>query len=112
MPTTSRTSGPATIIDVTGKITIGVGDVQMRQAVLSALDAGKTKLVLNLSGVSTIDSSGIGELVSSYTTTANRGGKLVLLNVPPKINDILMITQLISVFQTYDTEADALASFS
>lgn len=101
-----------TILSPKGKITIGVGDVALRQAVHEALDAAAKNILLDLSGVTTIDSSGIGELVSAYTTVANRGGKLKLLNLPPKVNDILQITQLISVFETFDTEQEALASFS
>ncbi len=103
MPITKRTSGKATILDVTGPILIGQGDAQLRQAVRSSLDEGGNQLILNMAGVTRIDSSGIGELISSYTTTTNRGGKLVLLDVPPKIQDILMITQLSTVFQSSTT---------
>ncbi len=101
-----------TIIEPKGKITIGVGDVALRNAVAEALEAGARNILVNLAGVSTIDSSGIGELVSAYTTVTNRGGKLKLENLPPKVTDILQITQLISVFEVHDNEAEALASFS
>lgn len=101
-----------TILAPKGKITIGVGDVALRGAVHQALDAGAKNILLDLNGVTTIDSSGIGELVSAYTTVANRGGKLKLLNLPPKVNDILQITQLISVFEVYDNEREAIDSFS
>ncbi len=100
-----------TILVPKGKITIGVGDVALRQAVAEALEAGARNILVNLGGVSTIDSSGIGELVSAYTTVTNRGGKLKLTNLPPKVTDILQITQLISVFEVYDNEEEALASF-
>jgi anti-sigma B factor antagonist len=100
-----------TILEPKGKITIGVGDVALREAVGEALEAGARNLLFNLSGVTTIDSSGIGELVSAYTTVTNRGGKLKLACLPPKVTDILQITQLISVFEVFDTEAEALASF-
>ena len=100
-----------TILDPKGKITIGVGDVALRNSVAEALEAGARNLLVNLGGVTTIDSSGIGELVSAYTTVTNRGGKLKLVNLPPKVTDILQITQLISVFEVYDTGDEALASF-
>jgi len=99
------------ILDVEGKITIGKGDIALREAVHKALDDGARKLVIRLAEVSTIDSSGVGELVSAFTTVTNRGGKLKLLNLPPKVNDILQITQLITVFEVYDNEAEAVASF-
>lgn len=99
------------ILDVEGKITIGKGDIALREAVHKALDEGARKLVIRLADVSTIDSSGVGELVSAFTTVTNRGGKLKLLNLPPKVNDILQITQLITVFEVYDNENEALASF-
>ena len=100
-----------TILDLKGKITIGVGDVALRDAIHQALDAGATKILVNLDDVSTIDSSGVGELVSAYTTVTNRGGKLKLVNLPPKVADILQITQLITVFDVYDDEEEALRSF-
>lgn len=106
-----RHSGGVTILAPKGKITIGVGDVALRQAVLAALEAGNKNILINLAGVSTMDSSGIGELVSTYTTVTNRGGKLKLLNLPAKIADILQITQLITVFETFDDEQEAIASF-
>ncbi len=100
-----------TIIAPKGKITIGVGDVALRGAVLEALDAGARNILVNLGGVSTIDSSGIGELVSAFTTVSNRGGKLKLVHLPPKVNDILQITQLITVFEVHDDMSEAIASF-
>lgn len=100
-----------TILDLKGKITIGVGDVALRDAIHEALNAGASRILVNLEDVSTIDSSGVGELVSSYTTVTNRGGKLKLVNLPPKVADILQITQLITVFDVYDTEDEALKSF-
>lgn len=100
-----------TIISPKGKISIGVGDVALREAVHEALAAGALKILINLAGVTTIDSSGIGELVSAYTTVSNRGGVLKLFSLPPKVNDILQITQLISVFDVYENEQEALASF-
>ena len=106
-----RQAGDVTILDLSGKITIGEGSVQLREAVRKLLDEGKKKILLNLGDVSYVDSSGIGELVSSYTTTGNQSGQLKLLNLTKKIQDLLMITKLLTVFQTYDNEADAVASF-
>jgi anti-sigma B factor antagonist len=100
-----------TILDLKGKITIGVGDVALRDAIHEALSAGAKKILVNLQDVSTIDSSGVGELVSSYTTVTNRGGKLKLLNLPPKVADILQITQLITVFDVFEDEDEALRNF-
>ena len=100
-----------TILEPKGKITIGVGDVALRDAVNEALEAGARNILVNLAGVSTIDSSGIGELVSAYTTVTNRGGKLKLSSLPSKVSDILQITQLITVFEVFDTEREALESF-
>ena len=111
MKVTVREREGVTLLDLEGKITIGVGDVAMREAVHAALDRGSRNLLINMSKVSTIDSSGIGELVSTYTSVKNRGGKLKLLHLPAKVSDILQITQLISVFETYDDEDEAVRSF-
>ena len=100
-----------TILEPKGKITIGVGDVALREAVSEALEAGARNILVDLGEVTTIDSSGIGELVSAYTTVTNRGGKLKLVNLPPKVTDILQITQLISVFEVFDTVDEALGTF-
>ena len=106
-----RQAGDVTILDLSGKITIGEGSVQLREAVRKLLDEGKKKILLNLGDVSYVDSSGIGELVSSYTTTNNQGGQLKLLNLTKKIQDLLMITKLLTVFETHDSEETAVSSF-
>ena len=106
-----RQAGDVTILDLSGRITIGEGSVQLREAVKDLLDSGKNKILLNLGDVSYVDSSGIGELVSSYTTTSNRGGQLKLLNLGKKIKDLLMITKLLTVFQTYEDEQEAIGSY-
>ena len=100
-----------TVLDPKGKITIGAGDVALREAVNEALDAGSTKILINLSGVTTADSSGIGEMVSAYTTVTNRGGALKLCELPSKVSDVLQITQLITVFDIFETEDEAIAAF-
>lgn len=100
-----------TILQPKGKITIGEGDVALRDAVHEALNAGAKNILINLRETSTMDSSGIGELVSAYTTVTNRGGKLRLLHLPPKVQDILQITQLVTVFDVFDDEDEAVSSF-
>jgi len=107
----ARNEQGVTIIAPKGKITIGVGDVALRDAVGEALEAGARNIVVDLGSVTTIDSSGIGELVSAFTTVTNRQGKLKLANLPPKVDDILQITQLISVFEVFDNVPEAIASF-
>ncbi len=107
----TRQNGDVTILDVNGKITIGVGDVQLRSAVRDALESGATRILLNLAKVTSIDSAGVGELVGSYTAVTARGAKLKLVDLPPRVMDILSITQLITVFEVFDTEDEAVASF-
>jgi anti-sigma B factor antagonist len=111
MRATSRSAGNVEIISLDGKITIGAGDTQLREVITNAVNSGKTNILLDLSKVTTIDSSGIGELVGSYTTVTNRGGKLKLLHLPAKLNELLHVTQLITVFEVYESEPEALASF-
>jgi anti-sigma B factor antagonist len=112
MKATTRTAdGGVEIIKLEGKITIGAGDTQLREVISNAVNAGKTNILLDLSGVTTIDSSGIGELVGSYTTVTNRGGKLKLLHLPAKLNELLHVTQLITVFEVYEDEAEAVRNF-
>jgi len=111
MKAISRTVDDVEIISLQGKITIGAGDTQLREVITNAVNAGKNKILLDLSGVTTIDSSGIGELVGSYTTATNRGGKLKLLHLPAKLNELLHVTQLITVFEVYENETEAIGSF-
>ena len=106
-----RQAGDVTILDMDGKITIGEGSVALRSAVRRLIEEGKKKILLNLSNVSYVDSSGIGELVSSFTTINREGGQLKLLNLTQKIQDLLAITKLLTVFDTYDDEGQALNSY-
>src|SRR5438045_9500408 len=101
-----RQAGDITVLDMDGKITIGEGSVALRSAIRRLLEEGKKRILLNLSGVGYIDSSGIGELVSSYTAITNAGGQLKLLNLTQKLQDLLTITKLLTVFDVYETEAD------
>ena len=111
MKTQVRDHGDVRIIELAGKIIIGTGDVKLRELVNAALEEGKTKILLDLAGVSAIDSSGIGEMVACYTTVTKRKGQLKLLRLSPKINDILQVTQLITVFDVLGSEEEGLASF-
>ncbi|MBV8519020.1 MAG: STAS domain-containing protein [Acidobacteria bacterium] len=111
MKATTRSVDGVEIISLEGKITIGSGDTQLREIISNAINSGKNKILLELSKVTTIDSSGIGELVGSYTTVTNRGGKLKLLHLPAKLNELLHVTQLITVFEVYDNEQEAVSSF-
>src|ERR1051325_1835030 len=106
-----REAGDVAILDLSGKITIGEGSVQLREAVRQLLESGKKKILLNLGDVSYVDSSGIGELVSSYSTTNKNGGQLKLLNLTKKIQDLLAITKLLTVFEIHEHEESALGSF-
>jgi anti-sigma B factor antagonist len=99
------------ILDCEGKITIGSGDVELRRQIEDAVGEGHLNILVNLKGVTHIDSSGIGELVGCYTTIARKGGRMKLANLTQKINDILHVTQLITVFDVFDNEAEAIASF-
>ena len=106
-----RQAGDVTVLDMSGKITIGEGSVALRTAVRRLLEEGKKRILLNLAGISYVDSSGIGELVSSYTAINKEGGQLKLLNLTQKIQDLLTITKLLTVFDVYENEADALNSY-
>jgi anti-sigma B factor antagonist len=106
-----RQAGDVTILDLGGKITIGEGSVALRTAIRRLLEEGKKKILLNLADVGYVDSSGIGELVSSFTSINKEGGQLKLLNLTQKIQDLLAITKLLTVFDVYDDEATALNSY-
>jgi anti-sigma B factor antagonist len=104
--------GPVAVVKVTGDITLNKGgDVLLKDKVQSLIQQGQTNILLDLSGVSYVDSAGLGELVQAYATTKNRGGALKLLGVSKRLNDLLVVTKLLTVFDTYDTEAAALESF-
>jgi anti-sigma B factor antagonist len=98
------------ILDLSGRITHGEASGQIREAVLGILDNGSKRIVLNLGDVTYIDSSGLGALVSTYASTSNQGGRVVLLNLQRRVRDLLQITKLYTVFDTYENEADAVRS--
>ena len=106
-----RKLGQIVILDLTGKITIGDGSNKLRDEVNRLLEAGEREIILNFESTSYLDSSGIGELISRHTTTKNQGGHLKLLKLPKKIRDLLLVTKLLGVFETFEHEQDALLSF-
>ena len=106
-----RQAGDVTILDMDGKVTIGEGSVALRSAIRRLVGEDKKKILLNLSGVGYVDSSGIGELVSSFTAVNKEGGELKLLNLTQKIQDLLAITKLLTVFDTFENESEALGSY-
>jgi len=108
----TRAVGDVHVLDCVGKITLGEGTMAIRNTVREVLKNGGKKIVLNLAEVNYIDSSGIGELVSSFTTVTNQGGQLKLLKLTKKIQELLAITKLLTVFQVYNDEQEAVASFS
>ena len=109
---TTRQVGDVTVIDAVGRITLGEGSSTFRDLIRDMAAAGNKKLLLNLGEVSYIDSSGIGELVSGFTTVTNHGGNLKLLNLTKRVKDLLQITKLYTVFEVHDDEAHAVRSFS
>jgi anti-sigma B factor antagonist len=107
----SRVVDGITIVDCSGRITLGEGSVVLRDSIKDLLGKGQKKILLNLGDVNYIDSSGIGELVSAYTTVKNQGGELKLLNLTKKVHDLLQITKLYTVFDVRDDETTAVKSF-
>jgi anti-sigma B factor antagonist len=111
MEIVERTVSDVTVLDLKGKMTLGEGDELLKDKINSLLAAGKKKLLLNLEAVPYIDSAGLGEVVRTYTTVSRQGGSLKLLNLTKRIEDLLSITKLLTVFDTYDSEAEAVKSF-
>jgi anti-sigma B factor antagonist len=111
MKATIRQVNDVTVVDLSGRITLGEGCTQLRELIRGLLDKGQKNLLLNLADVTYIDSSGIGELVSGFTAVSNQGGQLKLLNLTKKVHDLLQITKLLTVFDVNDDEANAVASF-
>jgi anti-sigma B factor antagonist len=106
-----RLIGDVTILDLKGKMTLGEGDELLKDKINSLIHQGQKKLLLNLEGVPYIDSAGLGEIVRTYTTVSRQGGNLKLVNLTKRITDLLSITKLLTVFETFDTEPEALKSF-
>ena len=112
MQITERSVGDVMVLDIKGKITLGEGDEQLKDKVNSLVNQGHRKMVLNLAEVPYLDSAGLGEVVRAYTTVSRQGGSLKLLNLTKRITDLLSITKLLTVFETFDSENDAVGSFS
>jgi len=111
MKATIRQVNSVTIVDLSGRITLGEGCTQLRELIRDLLSKGQKNMLLNLADVTYIDSSGIGELVSGFTAVSNQGGSLKLLNLTKKVHDLLQITKLLTVFDVHEDEAKAIASF-
>jgi anti-sigma B factor antagonist len=109
---TTRQVGDVTVVDAVGRITLGEGASTFRDSIRDLAASGHKKLLLNLAEISYIDSSGIGELVSGFTTVANQGGTVKLLNLTKRVQDLLQITKLYTVFEVHDDEAKAIRSFA
>lgn len=111
MKATIRQVDSVTVVDISGRITLGEGCAQLRELIRGQLTKGNKRVLINLADVTYIDSSGIGELVSAYTAVTNQGGELKLLKLTQKVHDLLQITKLYTVFNVHDDEAKAIASF-
>jgi anti-sigma B factor antagonist len=107
----SRQVDGVTVLDLSGRITLGEGSVQVREAIRDQIGKGQKRILLNLGDVNFIDSSGLGELVSAYTTSKNQGASLKLLKLTKKVHDLLQLTKLYTVFDIYDDEASAIGSY-
>jgi len=112
MQITERQVGDVMILDLKGKITLGEGDELLKDKVNSIVSQGRRKIVLNLAEVPYLDSAGLGEVVRAYTTVSRQGGSLKLLNLTKRITDLLSITKLLTVFDTFESEDEAVRSFS
>ena len=111
MQIAQRETGTVTVLDLSGKITLGEGDTLLKDKLHSLLHQGKKSVLLNLAEVNYVDSAGLGALVSAYTTVTREGGSLKLANVTRKLQDLLSITKLLTVFETFDSEDEALRSY-
>ncbi len=106
-----RTVGDVTILDLKGKMLIGEGDELLREKINTLVEGGKSQILLNLAEVPYVDSAGLGEIVRCYTTASRKNGKLKLINLTKRIQDLLSITKLLTVFETYEDEEEAIKSF-
>jgi anti-sigma B factor antagonist len=107
-----RVVNNVTVLDLKGKMTLGEGDELLKDKINSLLQQERKQILLNLEGVPYIDSAGLGEIVRTYTTVSRQGGKLKLVNLTKRITDLLSITKLLTVFETFESEPDAIRSYS
>jgi anti-sigma B factor antagonist len=112
MTATSRRVNGVTVVDMSGRITLGEGGVVLRETIHDLLNKGDKKILLNLGDITYIDSSGIGELIGAFTSVRNKGGDMKLLNLTKRVKDLLQITKLYTVFDIKDNEAGAISSFN
>src|SRR5215510_2330762 len=112
MQISERVLGDVMVVDLKGKITLGEGDELLKDKVNSLINQGQRKILLNLADVPYLDSAGLGEVVRAYTTVSRQGGNLKLLNLTKRITDLLAITKLLTVFETFESESEAVRSFS
>ncbi|MBM3734577.1 MAG: STAS domain-containing protein [Acidobacteria bacterium] len=108
----TRQVGDVTVLDASGKVTLGEGSAQFREKIKDLLNAGNKKILVNMADITYIDSSGLGELVSAFTSVANAGGAMKLLNLGKRVEDLLQITKLYTVFETFTEEPAAVRSFA
>ena len=111
MKISTREVGGVTIVEPKGKITIGAGDAALRGAIDGAIQGSSPKILLDLKGIKKMDSSGLGELIAAHNTVTEAGGSIKLVNLPAKLHGVLGITQIVSVFDVFDDENEAVASF-
>jgi anti-sigma B factor antagonist len=111
MQIAERETGSVTVLDLSGKITLGDGDTLLKDKLHSLLHQGKKQVLLNLGDVNYVDSAGLGALVSAYTAVTREGGSLKLANITRKLQDLLSITKLLTVFETFDSEDEAIRSY-
>ena len=111
MKISKREIGGVTVVEPKGKISIGSGDVALRGALEEVIQGGNSKILINLKGVKKMDSSGLGELIAAHNTVSEAGGTIKLLNLPAKLHDVLGVTQIVTVFDVFDDENEAVASF-
>src|ERR1044071_10063571 len=111
MEIAERNAGNVTVLDVSGRITLGEGDVLLKDKLHSLLNQGRRDVLLNLANVQYVDSAGLGAIVGAYTTMTREGGTLKLANVTKKLQDLLSITKLLTVFETFDSEDEAVRSY-
>ena len=112
MAVSQRKDGEVTILEVSGPVTIGKGDVLVRESVSKALEAGERRILLDFNGVTALDSSGVGELIAAYTSITNRGGELKLARLSPKVDSVLQVTRLSGILDSYATQEEALVDFA
>jgi len=112
MQIAEREAGNVTVLDISGQITFTQGDLVFKDKIHSLVHQGHKNILVNLANVTHVDSAGLGELVSAYTTAARAGGSMKLVNLTKRLTDLLTITKLLTVFDTFDSEQDALKAFS